>query len=58
MLMTMPLLFAVDGGDGPPEPDKGNGGPGFVGLVPIDGGIIALFVAGVFYGVKKTLKKK
>ncbi len=54
LLMTMPLVFAVQGGDPePPDPDSGAPFPG----LPIDGGVIALLVAGVFYGVKKSLKK-
>jgi hypothetical protein len=32
--------------------------PGPPGLVPIDGGVIALVVAGIFYGIKKNINKK
>ena len=34
------------------------GTPSGPGLVPIDGGVIALFAAALFYGVKKNIKKK
>jgi hypothetical protein len=36
---------------GPPPPPPGN-------VVPIDGGILTLLFAGLFYGVKKSIKKK
>lgn len=26
--------------------------------LPVDGGVVALVVAGLFYGIKRTLKKK
>ncbi len=54
LLLVMPLLFAIE--EEPPNPDKG---PPGVGLpLPIDGGLVALFVAGLFYGIKKRLNKK
>jgi len=51
LFFTMSALFAVEGGDGPPPPTVP------VGL-PVDGGIVALLVAGLFYGIKKSFKKK
>jgi hypothetical protein len=36
---------------GGPPPPPGN-------VVPIDGGILTLLFAGLFYGVKKSIKKK
>jgi hypothetical protein len=38
-----------------PEPPSRAAPP--VGL-PLDGGVLVLFVAAVFYGVKKSIKKK
>jgi hypothetical protein len=52
-LITMSLTFAQE----PPSPSDRTGTPGPPGT-PIDGGVFALFVAGVFYGVKKAIKKK
>jgi len=51
LFFTVSVLFAVEGGDGPPPPTPP------VGL-PVDGGVLALLVAGLFYGVRKTFKKK
>ncbi len=53
-LFALPSVFAIDGGpvDPPPPPSP----PGLV--APIDGGIFALLLAGLFYGVKKSIKKR
>ena len=41
------------GGDGPPAP---SGGPPPPGELPIDNGLIVLFVVAIIYGVYRTLK--
>lgn len=51
LFFTMSMLFAIEGGDGPPPPTPP------VGL-PVDGGVLVLLVAGLFYGVKKSFNKK
>ena len=38
----------------PPAPQAPQGPP----QLPVDGGVLALLVAGIFYGVKKSFKKK
>jgi len=38
----------------PPAPQSPQGPP----QLPVDGGVLALLVAGLFYGVKKSFKKK
>lgn len=48
LFLVLPSVFAQD----PPPPLLPP-----VGL-PVDGGIVALLVAGLFYGIKKSLKKK
>ena len=53
LLMTMPLLFAIENDNPPPPPEEGAPFP----ALPIDGGLIALFFAALFYGIKKSLKK-
>jgi len=50
LLFTVPALFAIEAGDPPPPTPP----PG----LPVDGGVLALLVAGLFYGVKKSFKKK
>ncbi|PHS07845.1 MAG: hypothetical protein COA88_07855 [Kordia sp.] len=50
LLFTVPALFAVQELP-PPSPQ---GPPGLL----VDGGIVALLVAGLFYGVKKSFKKR
>lgn len=50
LLVVVPTVFAQDA---PPPPAQ----QGPVEL-PIDGGVIALVLAGLFYGIKKSLKKK
>ena len=47
LLFVIPTVFAAD--PPPPTPPPG---------LPIDGGVLALLVAGLFYGVKKSFKKK
>jgi len=51
LFFTVSALFAIEGGDGPPPPTPPPG-------LPLDGGVLALLVAGFFYGIKKSLKKK
>jgi hypothetical protein len=53
LLTIAPMLFAMSSQlpDGPPPPTPPPG-------LPVDGGVIALVVAGIFYGVKKNFKKK
>lgn len=48
LLLVVPAVFAQD----PPPPAQ----PPV--QLPIDGGLVALVLAGLFYGVKKSLKKK
>ena len=50
LLFTVPALFAVQ--ELPPPAPLGPPG------LPVDGGVLALLVAGLFYGVKKSFNKK
>ena len=51
LFFTMSTLFAANGEEGPPPPTPPHG-------LPVDGGVLALLVAGLFYGIKKSFKKK
>ena len=53
LLLVCPLVFS-QGGNGTPPPPAQQGPP----QLPIDGGVIALVLAGLFYGIRKSLKKK
>ena len=46
MFLTTPTIAKTTA---PPTPPPG---------LPVDGGVLALLVAGLFYGVKKSFKKK
>ncbi|MGB0974932.1 MAG: PID-CTERM protein-sorting domain-containing protein [Flavobacteriaceae bacterium] len=48
LLLVCPLVFSQV----PPAPQQPPPGD-----VPVDGGVIALVLAGLFYGIKKSLKK-
>jgi hypothetical protein len=52
-LTIAPMLFAMSSQlpEGPPPPTPPPG-------LPVDGGLISLVVAGVFYGIKKNINKK
>jgi hypothetical protein len=54
LLLVCPIMVFSQGGDGTPPPPESQGPP----QLPVDGGIIALVIAGLFYGVKKSFKKK
>lgn len=49
LFFTMSALYAVEVTPPPPTPPPG---------LPVDGGVLALLVAGLFYGVKKSFNKK
>ncbi len=53
LLLVCPLVFS-QGGNGTPPPPAQQPPP----QLPVDGGLVALVVAGLFYGIKRTLKKK
>lgn len=48
LLLVVPTVFAQN----PPAPQQPPP------QLPVDGGLVALVVAGLFYGIKRTLKKK
>ena len=48
LLLVVPAVFAQT----PPAPQQPPP------QLPVDGGLVALVVAGLFYGIKKSLKKK
>lgn len=54
LFMFFNLINIVDGGNVPPPPPPG---PVPVGL-PIDNGLMILFVAALIYGVYKVIKHK
>lgn len=48
LFLVVPTVFAQQ----PPAPQQPPP------QLPVDGGVIALVLAGLFYGIKKSLKKK
>ena len=48
LLLACPLVFSQQ----PPAPQQPSP------QLPVDGGVVALVLAGLFYGIKKSLKKK